>query len=69
MRKTLRAFRKDSGLSADQAADMLQVPPNTWRNWELGKTAPDAVKIQEIQKLLGIVFSDIIFLPRVTTKN
>lgn len=46
MRKTLRAFRKDSGLSADQAADMLQVSPNTWRNWELGKTAPDAVKIQ-----------------------
>lgn len=61
MKLTLKAIRANSNLTQYQAGKAVGVSKDVWRNWEIGKTLPNALQIQEIEKKFNIAFSDIIF--------
>mgnify|MGYP003517012133 CR=1 FL=1 len=63
MKVTLRAARVNKGLKQNEAAAKLGVNRDTLRNWETGKSFPDAVKIKKIEDVYGVGYNDIIFLP------
>lgn len=61
---TLKAARVNAGLTQKCAAERLGVSERTLMLWENGKTFPNVPSIEKIQKLYGISYSDIIFLPK-----
>lgn len=63
MKLTLRAARVNAGLTQSEAAEKIGVTRDTLRNWEVGKSFPDAIKIGKIEKVYGVGYDDIIFLP------
>lgn len=64
MEITLKAARVNAGLCQREAAKALGICTNTVYKWECGKAYPDALHIKEIEKLYGVSYDDIIFLPR-----
>lgn len=64
MEITLKAARVNAGLSQTKVAEALGICTNTVYKWECGKAYPDALRIKEIEKLYGISYNEIIFLPR-----
>ena len=64
MKITLRAARVNKGLRQNEAAKKIGVTRDTLRNWETGKSFPDAVKIKKIEDVYGVGYNDIIFLPK-----
>lgn len=48
---SLAAARVNAGFEQKEAARLLKVTPPTLRSWERGDTAPDFLKVEEIQKL------------------
>ena len=65
MKVTLRAARINAGITTQQeAADKLGVSKDTISNWECGKSYPDVPNIEKIEKVYGVIYSDIIFLPK-----
>lgn len=59
---TLRTAREIAGLNQAEAASMLEVSPDTLRNYESGKTQPDVLMIKKIEALYNIPFDRLIFL-------
>lgn len=47
----------------EEAARRLDVAPSTLSKWENGKSYPDVVDIGKLEKLYGVEYCDIIFLP------
>lgn len=48
---SLAAARVNAGYEQKEAARLLRITAPTLRSWERGDTAPDYVKVEEIQKL------------------
>lgn len=59
---TLKAIRANANLTQTEVADKLNISPSTWSKWENGKSYPDVVEIEKIEKLFNIGYSDIKFL-------
>ena len=56
----LKAIRKKSGLSQEDAAKQLGVPLNTYRNWEQLKTMPrDRGDIPRLARFFGVTVEDL----------
>ncbi|WP_436450281.1 helix-turn-helix transcriptional regulator [Ligilactobacillus salivarius] len=49
-----------------KVAKKLDISPSTWSKWENGKSYPDVVEIEKIEKLFNIGYSDIKFLTNST---
>ena len=45
--------RKKLGITSDEAACRLGVHPNTYSNWELGKTTPTGDNLTKLVHLYG----------------
>lgn len=63
MQITLKAARVNKGLSQQEAARIIGITDATLRNWERGKSFPDAMAIKSIENLYGVKYDDLIFLP------
>ncbi len=59
---TLKTAREKSGITQNDAARLLEISVDTLRNYETGKTYPDALMIKKIEALYGIPFRQLIFL-------
>ena len=68
MRITLRAARMNMSLTQKEAAKKLGDTVDTLRNWEKGKSYPDAMRIRRIEETYNVHYDDLIFLPRNTLK-
>lgn len=60
---TLKALRVNAGLDQREAAERLNIRPETLSNWERAITFPNVKQITQIEKLYHVNYSDIIFLP------
>lgn len=60
---TLKTLRINNNLSQAEAAEKLGISPSKLSNWENSKTFPDVPEIMKIEKLYGISYADIKFLP------
>ena len=60
---TLKAARVNKNLTQSQAAYFLGVSEATLRNYELGRSFPDALVLKKIEELYGVGYDDLIFLP------
>lgn len=58
---TLRAARVNKNLTQVQAAEALNISPDTIRQYEAGKTFPDVPMIRKIEKLYGVSYNEIDF--------
>ncbi|WP_318636178.1 helix-turn-helix transcriptional regulator [Ligilactobacillus salivarius] len=63
---TLKAIRANANLTQAEVAEKLDISPSTWSKWENGKSYPDVVEIEKIEKLFNIGYSDIKFLTNST---
>ncbi|WP_281672675.1 helix-turn-helix transcriptional regulator [Pseudoramibacter alactolyticus] len=59
----LAAARINIGMTQKEAAKKLGISVDTLGNYERGKSFPDVPIIKKIEKLYGIPFNNIIFLP------
>ena len=57
---SLAAARVNAGLKQGEAAEKIGVMPQTLRNWEKGKTAPNISQVNKMCSIYGIS-SDYIF--------
>ena len=60
---TLKAARVNKNLTQSQAAYRLGVSEATLRNYEFGRSFPDALVLKKIEELYGVGYDDLIFLP------
>lgn len=63
MKATLKMLRELKGWNQVTAAKNLKISVNTLSNYEQGKTYPNVVVVKKIEKVYGVKFADIIFLP------
>lgn len=63
MKLTLKAARTNKGLSQEEAAKLIGVGTDTLGNYERGITYPDIPILKNIEKVYGVEYKDIIFLP------
>lgn len=60
---TLKNIREIRGLKQEEAAKLIGVNTDTLRNYEQGKSYPDIPVLRKIEKIYGITYAQIIFLP------
>jgi len=60
---TLKAARVNANLTQTEAGVRLAVSGDTISNWEKGKSAPSATKLKEIERVYGVKYDNINFLP------
>ena len=60
---TLKAARVNKGLSQAKAAERLEISADTLRRYEQAKAFPDVQMIKKIERLYGMSYNDLIFLP------
>lgn len=63
---TLKAARVNAGLGTKTAANILGVSVDTLTNWEKAKTFPNVPQIEKIEKLYGLKYAEINFLPNIS---
>lgn len=63
MQITLKAARVNAGLTQREAGKALGVTDDVVSNWERGKAFPDALQIRAIEKVYGVSYNNLIFLP------
>lgn len=63
---TLRAARTNANLTQNEAAKKIGVSRDTISNWENGITSPSVEKFRQIEKIYGISYDELDFLPVVT---
>ncbi|MBQ0125968.1 MAG: helix-turn-helix transcriptional regulator [Clostridiales bacterium] len=61
---TMKAARINAGYKQTEAAEKLGVSPNTYLNWENGKTIPTVDRAYEICELFNLPIDSIIFLQK-----
>ena len=59
MRKSIRQFREEQGMSQMELASALKVQAVSVYNWERGKHHPDARRLRAIADLFGVKMDDI----------
>ena len=64
MMVTLKAARVNCDLSQRTAAERIGVSKETLSLWERGRTFPNAKHIPAIERVYGVSYNDIIFLPQ-----
>lgn len=69
MQLTLKALRAQKNWSQKQAAEAVGINPATWYNYEHAKSYPNALTIRKIEKVFGVQYDDIIFLPNDMMKS
>lgn len=62
---TLKVIRAQHNLTQSEAGNRVGVSGDVWHNWEHGKTYPNILQIQRIEKEFDVSYNQIIFL----TKN
>lgn len=62
-RVTLKMARQLAGLTQEQAAPLIGVSVDTLSNYERGKSYPDIPVLKRIEKVYGIPYHRLIFLP------
>ncbi|WOF40675.1 helix-turn-helix domain-containing protein [Lactococcus lactis] len=62
----LAQLRGKSRMTQEEVAAKLGISKFTWRNWEIGKSAPDLWELQKIKKLFNVALDDIKILPKTT---
>lgn len=62
-RYTLKTARETKGYTQAEAAKLLEISEYTLSNYEKGKTYPDVPVIKRIEKLYGVSYNQLIFLP------
>lgn len=62
MKFTLKGLRANKDLTQKQAGELVGVSKDVWRNWEKGKTYPNAEHIKKIIECYNVSYDDIIFL-------
>lgn len=60
---TLKMARLYAGLTQEKAAALIGVSADTLSNYERGKCFPDVLTVKKIEKVYGIGYNDLIFLP------
>lgn len=60
MKVSIKAMRVHRNISVPEAADSLKVAASTIRNWESGRTSPDARQLQDLLNLYECDYDDII---------
>ena len=60
---TLKAARVNKGYTQERAAELLDVTKDIVSNWERFITYPDVKDVKKIEKVYGVTYNDIIFLP------
>lgn len=63
MSMTLKAIRVNLGMDQKTASDLLGIKSRTLSSWENAKTFPNVVQITKIEKIYGVKYADINFLP------
>lgn len=63
MHISLKMAREAKGLTQEEAARLIGVKPDTLGNYERGKTYPNVPILRNIEKVYGVPYSNIIFLP------
>ena len=63
MKITLRAARVSKGLTQKEAAKLIGVTVDTLANYEKGRTYPDIPILKKIEKVYGVEYNQLIFLP------
>lgn len=66
---TLTAARVNSGLTRQEAADMLNISSRTLYSWEHGLTMPKATQIDRICELYRLSYDDISFCSSIRLKR
>ena len=61
---TLKAARVNKELTQEQAAELLGVTKDVVSNWERRITFPDVIMLGRIEKVYGVSYADLIFLPK-----
>lgn len=64
MRFSLKAIRVNANMTQREAAEKLGISRGTLANWEKGKQFPDAKHIAKIEKVYGVNYDRISFLPK-----
>lgn len=60
---TLKQARELAGYTQDEAAKILGISKDTLGNYERGKSYPDVPILRKIEKLYGVPYHRLIFLP------
>lgn len=60
---TLKAARANKGLTQEEAGKLIGVSADTISNWERYISFPDVVQLKQIERVYGIGYQDLIFLP------
>lgn len=60
---TLKSLRGLMNMTQEDAAKVVGVSVDTWRNWERHKSYPSVPQIKKIERGFNISYNDIIFLP------
>lgn len=60
---TLTSARRIKGLTQAEAAEAIGVSVDTISNYERGKSYPDIPILKRIEKVYGVKYDQIIFLP------
>lgn len=60
---TLKTAREMAGLTQEKACVELGIYKDTLSNYERGKSYPDVPMIRKIEKLYGIPYDQLLFLP------
>ena len=63
IRTTLKNAREMANLTQAEAAEKLEINEDTLRNYEKGRSFPDVPMLRKIEKLYGVTYNQIIFLP------
>ena len=60
----LAQLRGKSRMTQEEVAANLGISKFTWRNWEIGNSAPDLWELQKIKKLFNVALDDIKISPK-----
>lgn len=63
LKLTMKAIRVNMNKTLEEMADLLGVTKDVYYNWESYKTYPTVKDIPNIEKVTGLSYNDIIFLP------
>lgn len=63
MKMTLKTAREINGLSQSAAAKELGISQDTLSNYEKGKSYPNIPILKKIEKIYGVNYNQLIFLP------
>ena len=60
----LAQLRGKSRMTQEEVAENLGISKFTWRNWEIGNSAPNLWELQKIKKLFNVALDDIKTSPK-----